>query len=62
MALVGAGMTNDEIARQLVISPTTAKTHVSRILIKLDARESAPSSSLAYETGLVKPSPAQRDG
>ncbi|HEU4539725.1 MAG TPA: LuxR C-terminal-related transcriptional regulator [Jiangellaceae bacterium] len=55
-------MTNDEIARQLVISPTTAKTHVSRILIKLDARERAQLVVLAHETGLVKPSPTQRGG
>jgi DNA-binding NarL/FixJ family response regulator len=54
MALVGKGMTNDEIARQMVISPATAKTHVSRAMTKLQARDRAQLVVFAYESGLVK--------
>jgi DNA-binding NarL/FixJ family response regulator len=53
MALVGMGLSNDQIAAQLVISPATAKTHVSRAMIKLQARDRAQLVVLAYETGLV---------
>jgi DNA-binding NarL/FixJ family response regulator len=53
MALVAAGLSNDEIAERLVISPATAKTHVSRILLKLDARDRAQLVVIAYESGLV---------
>ncbi|WP_329459214.1 response regulator transcription factor [Streptomyces sp. NBC_01497] len=55
MALVGIGLTNDEIARRLVVSPLTAKTHVSRTMVKLGARDRAQLVVLAYETGLVRP-------
>lgn len=55
MGLVGAGLTNDEIARQLVLSPATAKTHVSRIMTKLDVRDRAQLVILAYETGMITP-------
>ena len=55
MGLVAAGLTNDEIADHLVISPTTAKTHVSRTMIKLHARDRAQLVVYAYETGLVAP-------
>jgi DNA-binding NarL/FixJ family response regulator len=55
MALVAAGLTNDEIAARLYLSPLTAKTHVSRILTKLNARDRAQVVVLAYETGLVTP-------
>ena len=55
MVLVAAGLTNDEIAERLVISPTTAKTHVSRAMIKLGARDRAQLVVYAYETGLVAP-------
>ncbi|WP_149822924.1 response regulator transcription factor [Streptomyces tailanensis] len=55
MALVGIGLTNDEIARRLVVSPLTAKTHVSRTMIKLGARDRAQLVVLAYESGLVRP-------
>ena len=55
MALVAAGLTNDEIAEHLVISGATAKTHVSRALRKLHARDRAQLVTLAYETGLVLP-------
>jgi DNA-binding NarL/FixJ family response regulator len=54
MALVAGGLSNEEIAERLVISPATAKTHVSRILLKLDARDRAQLVVLAYETGLVR--------
>jgi len=55
MAEVAAGRTNDEIATALYISPTTAKTHVSRAMIKLGARDRAQLVVFAYETGLVRP-------
>ena len=53
MALVGLGLSNDEIAERLTVSPATAKTHVSRAMIKLGARDRAQLVVLAYETGLV---------
>ena len=55
MVLVAAGMSNGEIAEHLVISHATAKTHVSRTLLKLHARDRAQLVTLAYETGLVLP-------
>ncbi|RJL32873.1 response regulator transcription factor [Bailinhaonella thermotolerans] len=55
MALVGAGLSNDEIAERLVLSPATAKTHVSRIMTKLRVRDRAQLVVLAYESGLVTP-------
>jgi DNA-binding NarL/FixJ family response regulator len=55
MALVAVGLSNDEIAERLVISVATAKTHVSRSLRKVDARDRAQLVALAYETGLVHP-------
>ena len=57
MALVGAGLSNDEIAEQLTISPATAKTHVSRAMVKLHARDRAQLVVYAYESGLVSPAP-----
>ncbi|HKA04499.1 MAG TPA: response regulator transcription factor [Acidimicrobiales bacterium] len=55
MALVGAGLTNDEIADRLFMSPATAKTHVSRAMVKLGARDRAQLVVFAYESGLVRP-------
>ena len=53
VALVAAGLSNDEIARELVVSPLTAKTHVSRAMTKLNARDRAQLVVLAYEHGLT---------
>ncbi len=53
--LVGCGLSNDEIAAKLVVSPLTAKTHVSRAMTKLAARDRAQLVVLAYEAGLVIP-------
>ncbi len=58
LAEVGRGRTNAEIAERLVISPLTAKTHVSRIMTKLVARDRAQLVVIAYETGLVTPGSA----
>ncbi len=55
VALVAAGLSNDEIAGDLVISPATARTHVSRAMVKLHARDRAQLVVLAYESGLVAP-------
>ncbi|MEV7723387.1 response regulator transcription factor [Streptomyces sp. NPDC087917] len=55
MALVGMGLSNQEIARRLVVSPLTAKTHVSRTMVKLGARDRAQLVVMAYESGLVRP-------
>jgi len=55
MALVAAGLNNDEIAQRLVVAPATARTHVSRALSKLRVRDRAQLVTLAYETGLVRP-------
>jgi DNA-binding NarL/FixJ family response regulator len=60
LRLVAVGFSNAEIAHRLVISPLTAKTHVSRILAKLDCRDRAQLVTLAYETGFV--TPGTRDG
>jgi DNA-binding NarL/FixJ family response regulator len=54
-ALVGAGLSNDEIAQRLVVSRATAKTHVSRAMGKLGARDRAQLVVFAYEAGLVRP-------
>jgi DNA-binding NarL/FixJ family response regulator len=55
VALVGEGLSNDEIAERLVLSPATAKTHVSRAMIKLGVRDRAQLVVVAYQTGLVRP-------
>ena len=56
LGLVGSALSNDEIAERLTISPATAKTHVSRIMGKLEARDRAQLVVCAYEAGLVVPS------
>jgi DNA-binding NarL/FixJ family response regulator len=55
LVLVAAGLTNEEIAERLFLSPLTAKTHVSRVMGKLGARDRVQLVVLAYETGLVAP-------
>ena len=55
VALVAHGLSNDEIAGTMVLSPATAKTHVSRAMIKLGARDRAQLVVFAYQTGLVTP-------
>jgi DNA-binding NarL/FixJ family response regulator len=55
MGLVGAGLSNEQIAERLVVSPATAKTHVSRAMVKLNARDRAQLVVFAYESGLVRP-------
>ena len=55
VALVGEGLSNDEIAARLFLSPATAKTHVSRAMVKLQVRDRAQLVVLAYESGLVRP-------
>jgi DNA-binding NarL/FixJ family response regulator len=57
MAMVAAGLRNDEIAEHFVISPATVKTHVSRALRKLHARDRAQLVAIAYRFGLVRPAP-----
>jgi DNA-binding NarL/FixJ family response regulator len=58
MALAAYGLTNHEIADRLVISPATAKSHVTRVMVKLHARDRAQVVALAYQTGLVAAGPA----
>lgn len=55
VALVALGLTNEEIAAELVLSPATARTHVSRAMIKLQARDRAQLVVFAYQSGLVRP-------
>ena len=55
VGLVGEGLSNAEIADRLVVSPATAKTHVSRAMTKLHVRDRAQLVVIAYETGLVRP-------
>jgi DNA-binding NarL/FixJ family response regulator len=62
LALVGRGLSNDEIGAALYLSPATARTHVSHAMVKLGARDRAQLVVVAYETGLVGPgsAPARR--
>jgi DNA-binding NarL/FixJ family response regulator len=55
VALVARGLSNDEIAARMVISPLTAKTHVNRAMTKLHARDRAQLVIAAHESGLVVP-------
>lgn len=55
MALVAQGLSNEDIAGKLFISPATAKTHVSRAMVKLGARDRAQLVVIAYEAGMVRP-------
>ncbi|MQA99903.1 MAG: response regulator [Actinobacteria bacterium] len=55
MALVAEGLSNEEIAERLVVSPATAKTHVSRAMVKLGARDRAQLVVFAYESRLARP-------
>ncbi len=55
LSYIARGMSNDDIAGELVISPATVKTHVARIMAKLDAHDRAQLVVLAYENGLVQP-------
>jgi DNA-binding NarL/FixJ family response regulator len=55
MALAAGGLSNEQIAERLVVSVATAKTHVSRAMVKLGVRDRAQLVVLAYETGLVRP-------
>ncbi|MEV5006600.1 MULTISPECIES: response regulator transcription factor [unclassified Streptomyces] len=55
VALVAQGLSNDQIADRMVISPMTAKTHVNRAMVKLRVRDRAQLVVLAYESGLVTP-------
>ncbi len=54
LGLIAAGLTNAEIAKELHLSPLTAKTHVSRILMKLDARDRVQLVVMAYQSGLIQ--------
>ncbi|MET9017065.1 response regulator transcription factor [Streptomyces olivaceoviridis] len=55
MTLVAAGLSNDDIAERLFVTPVTAKTHANRAMAKLGARDRAQLVVIAYETGLVRP-------
>lgn len=61
LALVGRGLSNEEIATELFLSPATARTYVSRLLAKLGARDRAALIVLSYETGLVRPGRSAAD-
>ncbi len=55
VAMVAGGLSNDEIATHLVVSPSTVKTHINRAMVKLGVHDRAQLVIIAYETGLVRP-------
>lgn len=62
LSLVGQGLSNEDIARALYLSPLTAKTHVNRAMTKLGVRDRAQLVVIAYRTGLVRPGPGSGPG
>jgi DNA-binding NarL/FixJ family response regulator len=58
LGLVALGLSNDDIAARLYLSPSTVKTHVNRAMTKLGVRERAQLVVIAYQTGLVRPGDA----
>lgn len=61
MTLVATGLSNQDIAERLFVTPVTVKTHANRAMAKLDARDRAQLVVIAYETGMVRPG-AQQTG
>jgi DNA-binding NarL/FixJ family response regulator len=55
VALVAEGLSNDEIAERLVVSPATVRTHVGRAMAKLDAHDRAQLVVMAFQSGLAQP-------
>ncbi|MBO0871180.1 MAG: response regulator transcription factor [Micromonosporaceae bacterium] len=55
LGLVGEGLSNEDIAQRLYLSPQTVKTHINRAMVKLDAHDRAQLVVVAYQTGLVRP-------
>ena len=55
LALIATGLSNDEISREIYVSPATVKTHASRAMTKLGARDRAQLVVFAYQAGLIRP-------
>lgn len=60
MTLVATGLSNQDIAERLFVTPVTVKTHLNRAMAKLGARDRAQLVVVAYETGMVRPGSTQR--